>query len=638
MTNGSPCPPSRPWWKDAVCYQVWPMSFKDSNADGHGDIQGIISKLDYLKDLGADVVWVSPTYKSPMKDFGYDISDWSDINPAFGTMEDMLQLIEEVHKRGMRILLDLVITHTSDQHPWFLESRTSKVNPKADWYMWENGRPGHHIYNTRTGVDDKVEQPTNWRACFGGSAWYYGEERDQHFLHLFLKEEPDLNWENPVTRKAIYEAAIGFWLDKGIDGFRIDTVNRLSKDVTWQDVPTKLVGPLQSATHVYINGPRSHEFLKEMRQYMDNHPRVQESGQELMLVGELPKTPMDDVMQYVHPDSRELSMVFDFDMVDLAGHDSPDEVKAHETKNLCDGDPSYTLPLFKETIIKVQNLISAGGWGTVFMENHDQCRSIARYATPEPQYYQKAAKLLCLMQTTLSGTEFIYQGQEIGMLDMPLHWDYDDFRDPGAKLYIDEEFESGGPEARENARIGNLKFGRDNGRTPVQWSSGKNAGFSDANEGECWIGVNDNCEAGVNVEDQQADPDSIWHFWKRQVGLRKEYREVFMYGSFECLELDNMKTFTYVKTAVDGLTALVCLNFSNEMQPITAPDDLLNGRSLEFLTGNLGQPLAHEQPLAAWEGHVYLLKAPLHKAVEERLRRFPTDAQLDEAFGKSLNI
>ena len=344
------------------------MSFKDSNDDGIGDIQGVISKLDYLQDLGIDVVWICPTYASPLKDYGYDISDWQAICPTFGTMQDMEDLIEQVHKRSMRILMDLVVTHTSDQHAWFKESRSSKTNDKHDWYIWKDARKGNKIWNPVTFTHDEVTEPNNWCACFGGSAWTYVPERDQYYLTLFMPSEPDLNWELKHVREAIFKDAVGFWLDKGIDGFRIDTVNRISKDQTFPDAPRVLEGRLQPGSDYYINGPRSHEYLKYLREYINDHPRVKERGQPLMLVGELPRTEYDDVLKYVHPELKELSMVFDFDMVKLGGHDDPDNVKAHEVKNLCDGDPAFTLPLFKQRIKKVQDLIASGAWGTVFME------------------------------------------------------------------------------------------------------------------------------------------------------------------------------------------------------------------------------------------------------------------------------
>ena len=354
------------WWQGVVCYQIWPKSFKDTSGDGGGDIKGIIEKLDYLKDLGIDVIWISPTYKSPMKDMGYDVADWQEMDPTFGTLQDMCDLIEAVHARGMKILLDLVITHTSNQHPWFIESSSSKDNPKSDWYIWKDPRPGNKIWNERTKTHDLVEEPTNWRACFGGSAWTYHEARNQYYVHLFLVEEPDLNFENEEARKAIYDAAIGFWLNKNVDGFRIDTVNRLSKDPTYSDAKVKLVGKLQDGRDHYMNGPKSHVYLKEMRKYIDEHPGGKD--RDIMLVGELPRTEYSAVMEYVHPKYHELNMVFDFDMVKLGGHDDPDNVRPHEVKHLRDGHESFTLPLFKKQLKKVQDMIDAGAWGTVFME------------------------------------------------------------------------------------------------------------------------------------------------------------------------------------------------------------------------------------------------------------------------------
>jgi glycosidase len=327
MSSTTATEKSHPWWKDVICYQVWPLSFKDSTGDGRGDIRGVISKLEYLKDLGIDCIWLCPTYESPMIDYGYDISDYQRIQSQFGTMQDMEDLIKKVHELGMKILLDLVVTHTSNQHAWFQESRSSKDNPKNDWYIWENPRPGHEVFNTRIQEPQLVEQPTNWRSAFGGSAWAYAPERDQYYLHLFYPHQPDLNWELKHVREKIYEAAIGFWLEKGIDGFRIDTANRISKQTPWVDANTTNEAPYQPASRYYINGPRSHEFLKEMRAYMDNHPAVRARNTDLMLVGELPLTPYNDVKNYTLPASKELNMVFDFDMIKLGGHDGSSPVQ-----------------------------------------------------------------------------------------------------------------------------------------------------------------------------------------------------------------------------------------------------------------------------------------------------------------------
>jgi glycosidase len=366
--------PEQPWWKDVVCYQVWPISFKDSNGDGHGDIQGVISKLGYLKDLGIDCIWISPTYESPMKDWGYDITNYENTNPKFGTLADMERLIGEVHKRDMKILMDLVVTHTSEEHPWFIESRKDRTNEKADWYIWQDKRPGFRIppdevqdqyrgrvkewneflKSTDSPPDDLgelAEEPSNYKAAFGGSAWTEVEERGQYYFHCFLKEQPDLNWECEPMKKALFESAVKFWLDRGVNGFRIDTANRLSKVPDFPDVyPRKLKGSrLQPGSEFYINGPQIHPYLKNLREYIDEH-----SQGVPMLLGELPLATEDQVMDYVHPDRKELSMIFDFDMVKLGNNDNPDEFDKHQVMNLVDQDESYTLPKFKRALMKVQ--------------------------------------------------------------------------------------------------------------------------------------------------------------------------------------------------------------------------------------------------------------------------------------------
>jgi len=545
-------------------------------------------------------------YRSPQADYGYDISDWTDIHPEFGRVSDVERLIAEAHKLGMRLLMDLVVTHSSSQHKWFLEACSSRDNPKADWYMFRDPRPGNMIMNNVTGESELVEEPTNWKACFGGPIWTYVPARDQYYLSLFMPAEPDLNFENPEVRKAVFQDAIGFWLDRGIDGFRIDTVNRISKDLSFPDAPTTLKGRLQPGSDWYINGPRSHFFIQELRKYMDNHPCVKRTGKELMLVGELPRTTYDDVLKYTHPESKELSMVFDFDMVRLGGHDNPDEVPSHMVKNLSDGHHTFTLPQFKSELAKVQDLIANGSWGTIFMENHDQCRSIDRYATPKPEFREQAAKLLCILQMTLSGTPFIYQGQEIGMENMPKHWDFNDFRDPAALNYLKATRDDGTDEQYEDARVGTLRFGRDNTRTPVQWSSGTNAGFSACRKGETWIGVHNNY-VNINVEDQQKDPRSILNFWKRQIALRKKHSEIFMHGSIEILDPANTNSFFYLKTSAAGEVAVVCLNFSERHEDLVMPAWLMDTHALELLVSNLYTPKSITAQLRAWEGRVYLL-------------------------------
>ncbi|USW56829.1 Putative glycosyl hydrolase, family 13, catalytic domain, glycosyl hydrolase, all-beta [Septoria linicola] len=589
----------RPWWKGVVAYQVWPMSFKDSNGDGIGDLQGIISKLDYLKDLGIDMIWMSPTYKSPLDDWGYDISDYEDMHEQFGSLKDIELLVTEVHSRGMRIILDLVITHTSDQHAWFKESAKSRDNPKADWYMWADKRPGNKING------QLVEEPSNWRAAFGGSAWTYVPTRDQYYIHLFLESQPDLNWHNEEMREAVYQSAIKFWIDRGVDGFRLDTANRFCKDPAYPDVEVSVPGKWQPGSQHYMNGPEMHKWLKGVRSKMDRDS----GGKDLMIVGELPLTSYEEVLKYVHPSEKELSMVFDFDMVKLGNNDNPDEYAKHEVSNFMDKDESYTLPKFKDALMKVQSLITdVGAWGTVFMENHDQPRSIARYATPEHKYWRQAGKLLALLQTTLSGTEFIFQGQEIGMLNMPENWGVSEFRDPDAKIYVDDycaNFRDTDPNARENAIRGVFKVGRDNSRTPVQWSSEPNAGFTGSNP--TWMKVNDNF-SWLNVEAQKADPDSIWHFWKARIAMRKKYRELFMFGTTAEYDRENENTFTYTKMAEDGQTALVILNFSNEELPLNTPQRHLLGHTYKMIACNVAEP---KEKLQAWEGRVYIVREGL---------------------------
>jgi len=346
------------------------MSFKDSNGDGIGDLQGIISKLDYLKDFGIEMIWLSPTYKSPLDDWGYDISDYEDMHDQFGKLSDIEELIKEVHARGMRIILDLVVTHTSNQHAWFKESAKSKDNPKADWYMWADKRPGNRIKG------ELVEEPSNWRAAFGGSVWTHVPARDQYYIHLFLESQPDLNWHNAEMREAVYQSAIKFWIDRGVDGFRLDTANRFCKNPAYPDVEVSVPGKWQPGSQHYINGPEMHKWLKEIRVKMDRDS----NGKDLMIVGELPLTPYEELLKYVHPDEKELSMVFDFDMVKLGNNDNPDEYAKHEVSNYMDHDESYTLPKFKDSVSKAQSLITeSGAWGTVFMEVSNACRTHTVY-------------------------------------------------------------------------------------------------------------------------------------------------------------------------------------------------------------------------------------------------------------------
>lgn len=562
------------WWKEGTVYQVWPASYKDSNGDGIGDIPGIISTLDYLKnDLGVEIVWLSPMYDSPQVDMGYDISNYEGVYPPYGTLADMDRLIQGLHERGMRLILDLVINHTSDQHAWFRESRSSKDNPKRDWFIW---RPARFINGER-------QPPNNWAAAFGGSVWEWDEATQEYYLHLFAKEQPDLNWENPETREAIYQSAIKFWLDRGVDGFRVDTANMYSKPAQFVDAPiVDPTSPYQRSVKDWCNGPRIHEFWKEI------NDKVLFSY-DIMTVGECPATyDPQDVLAYVGASQKKMSMLFQFDLAVL-GRD-----RARERNIL------WELPQFKTPIIKWQRFIENNdGWTTMFLENHDLGRSVSKFASDSPQHRAASAKMLAVLQATCTGTLFLYQGQEIGMTNVPRSWSIDEYRDIAAlNAYNSAMRTSGGDPARMEEVMDYIqRNGRDNARTPVQWSDSTYAGFSSSKP---WIRANDNY-VDINVEQQRTDPTSVLAFWRRMLQLRKEYSDLFVYGWIEPHDVDNLTTFTYVKE-YQGRRALVNLNFSAGPQPVSNP---LGSSQLRLLVSSSTNPRA--DMLDSWEGRVYLV-------------------------------
>jgi len=573
--------PDRKWWKDGVVYQIYPASFKDSNGDGTGDIPGVISKLDYIKSIGIDIVWLCPMYDSPQFDMGYDIANYEDVYPPYGTLADMGTLIQGCHERGMRLILDLVINHTSHEHAWFKESRSSKTNPKRDWYIW---RPAKYDANGNR------QPPNNWRGNFGGSVWQWDEATEEYYLHLFCPEQPDLNWENPETRQAIYDSAMKFWLDKGVDGFRIDVVNMYSKDPTFVDAPIVDNDSLwQNAAHLYCNGPRMHEFLDEMNTEVL-------SKYDTMTVGELPATPdLGKVMQYISAKQKQLNMVFQFDVVDLGT--GPERKYGTTPKN-------FTLPSLKKAIGGSQSLLNnSDAWTTVFMENHDQARSISRFASDKPEHRTASGKLLSLMLTALSGTLYIYQGQEIGMINIPSSWPIDEYKDVEAINHWNDvraRFNDD-PEMLAYAQRALQYLARDNGRTPVQWDGSANGGFTTA-EAKPWMRVNDSYSE-INVAQQSGDKNSVLSFWKRMLALRKEYADLFVHGSYEVHDADNLSTYTFVKEN-EELTALVALNFSEEEQPVAVPERL-QGRKLRLLAGTMEAEdglMGRSKVLAPFEG------------------------------------
>ncbi|KAI9732163.1 MAG: hypothetical protein M1834_004260 [Cirrosporium novae-zelandiae] len=566
----------RIWWKDATVYQIWPASFKDSNGDGMGDIQGIISKLDYLKELGIDIIWLSPMYQSPQHDMGYDISNYEDVYPPYGTLADMELLLDSCHIRGMRLILDLVINHTSYLHPWFQESRMSKNNPKRDWYIW---RPAKYENGTR-------KPPTNWQSVFCDSTWTWDETTQEYYFHLFAPEQPDLNWEAETTRDAIYKSSMFFWLDKGVDGFRVDTVNLYSKDSTFPDAP--IADPssdLQPAAQFFANGPRIHEFLDEM------NTKVL-SKYDVMTVGELPATKTaEKVLEYVGSNTKRLNMVFQFDLVTL-GHGVPDRF---ETK-------SFLLRDLKNALSSQQYIADNGGWSTAFIENHDVGRSISRFGSEDPKYRAISGKMLAMMLITMTGTLYIYQGQEIGMINCPADWSITEYKDVVTQTYFNlikstsSANESEVALAKAMKAIG--KVARDHSRSPMHWDDSPNAGFT---SGMPWTRVHDLYKE-INVKDQLHDPSSLLLFWKGALALRKKYINLFAYGNFQIYDLDNESTVVYTK-AFESDIVLVVLNFTSVLQPFVKPATL--GSPMKLLLSNIDAPRALE--LSPWEGRVYIL-------------------------------
>lgn len=560
------------WWKEASIYQIWPASYKDSNGDGFGDLAGITLTLDYLKDLGVDIVWLSPMYKSPQDDMGYDISDYEAVDPMYGTNEDMDNLIEEIHSRGMRIILDLVINHTSAEHQWFKESRSSKSNPKRDWYIWKPAK-----YDT----DGKRHPPNNWACAFSGSAWKYDETTDEYYLHLFAESQPDLNWENPETREAIYDSALRFWLDKGVDGFRIDVAGLYSKDQSFKDAPV-LIPDLewQASWDIALSGPRIHEFHKEMFQKVT-------SKYDVMTVGEVGHSSQENALKYVSAKEKEMNMMFLFDVV-LLGSDPQDQFNFE----------GFTLSEFKNVVRKMSSFAEGtDAWSTVFIENHDKPRSITRFGNDSPQWRFKSGKMLATLLASLSGTLFIYQGQEIGMTNMPRSWEIEEYLDINTINYwkaIQER--SGSAKNLKKVMDGINLLARDHARTPVQWNDSKNAGFS---EGTPWTRVNDNYK-DVNVASQVHDDNSLLNYWKKALKVRKAHKDVLIYGDLDILDMENEKVFTYVKK--DGKQkAYVVLNFSDESQPF----EQLVGGNLELVLCN--ENSASETELSPYEARVYIV-------------------------------
>ena len=497
------------WWKEAVAYQIYPRSFMDSNNDGIGDLQGIISKLDYLKDLGIDVIWICPVYKSPNDDNGYDISDYQDIMSDFGTMEDFNELLSEIHKRNMKIIIDLVINHTSDEHPWFIESRSSKQNPKRDLYIWREGK------------DNK--EPNNWESIFKGSAWEYDENTKEYYLHLFSKKQPDLNWENEDMRNEIYKM-INWWLDKGIDGFRVDAISHINKEegLVDMDNPDNLKYVPSFDKHMNVEG--IHDYLRELKENTF-------SKYDIMTVGEANGVKAEQATDWVGENDGKFNMLFQFEHIDLWN------------------SSEFNLPNLKKVWNKWQVNLENDGWNALFIENHDITRVVSSWGD-DTRFLKESAKALGLLYFMHKGTPFIYQGQEIGMTNVKFN-DINEYDDIRSINEYNQLINQGMSPKDALEHIWNTS--RDNTRTPMQWDDSLNAGFSKSNP---WIHVNPNYKY-INVKEQLEDDDSILNFYKKMIKIKKS-SECLIYGKYNLILEDDTNIFAYERILNDEKFLVIC--------------------------------------------------------------------------------
>lgn len=515
------------WWKESVVYQVYPRSFCDSNNDGIGDINGITQKLDYLKELGIDVIWISPIYKSPNADNGYDISDYKAIMDEFGTMRDFDNLLSEAHKLNLRIVMDLVVNHTSDEHEWFVKSKSISDIKYRDYYIWKKAKNG--------------KTPNNWGSWFYDSAWEYERDRNMYYLHVFSKKQPDLNWDNPLLREEIY-SMMTWWLEKGVDGFRMDVISLISKDPVYSDGEvTGAYGMFGDLTPHCENGPHVHEYLQEMNEKVL-------SKYDIMTVGETPNASIDDVVQYTNNDGTELNMVFQFEHVSI---DYGEYGKYSDNK--------YQVKDLIAVMSKWQEGLAEKGWNSLYWENHDQPRSVSRFGdTSTAFFWNKSAKMLATCLHMLQGTPYIYQGQEIGMTN-PRFKAFADYKDIEAKNAYKDLVEVQKIMTEEEFLKCVYNLGRDNARTPMQWNDSIYAGFSNETP---WMKVNPNYKE-INVEKQLSDPDSILNFYKKLIEIRKKY-EVIISGKYKLLDSASEHTWVYQRI-LDNIVLTVMANFSDQL-------------------------------------------------------------------------
>ncbi|MCL6658447.1 glycoside hydrolase family 13 protein [Paenibacillus amylolyticus] len=538
---------NKKWWKETVVYQIYPRSFQDRNGDGIGDLKGIVSRLDYLQELGIGAIWLSPVCKSPQDDYGYDISDYQDIDPMFGSLEDMETLILEAKKRDIRIIMDLVLNHTSDEHPWFQEAKKGKDNPYHDYYVWRDGVEG--------------TPPNDLGSTFGGSAWEWVPEIGQYYLHLFSIKQPDLNWENPKVRQEIYNM-INWWIDKGVGGFRLDVIDLIGKEPD-----SKITG----------NGPNLHQYIRELSM------ETFQKAEDLLTVGETWGATPEIAKLYSNPDGSEFSMVFQFEHISL------DE---QEGKGKWDLKPLDVMAL-KKVLSKWQTELKGDAWNSLFWNNHDLPRIVSRWGN-DGEFRVESAKMLATLLHGMQGTPYIYQGEELGMTNV--QYAIEDYRDIELLNFYKERMGNGYPEQSVMESI--YAKGRDNARTPMQWDTSDNAGFT---QGEPWIKVNPNYKH-IHAEESLSNPESIFHYYRKLIQLRKDH-EVIVYGDYELIFPENPDVFAYTRT-LNGSTILVVCNFQGYTTELPLQEQLTGSNQL--LISNYTGELS-ESKLRPYEARMYLI-------------------------------
>jgi oligo-1,6-glucosidase len=559
------------WWKRAVVYQVYPRSFQDSDGDGIGDLRGILRRLDHLERLGIDVVWLSPIYRSPHADNGYDISDYQDIDPTFGTLADFDELLAAVHARGMRLVMDLVVNHTSDEHPWFVEARSGVRSPKRDWYIWRPPRDGH-------AAGAPGGEPNNWESFFSGPSWTLDETSGEYYLHLFASKQPDLNWDNPDVREAVY-AMMRWWLDRGVDGFRMDVINLISKQPALPDGPVRPGSSYGDGSAYYSAGPRLHEYLQEMRR------EVFDGRGALLTVGEMPGVTKDQAILFTDPARGELDMVFQFEHVGLDHTDSK-----FRPRPLVSGELAASLTAWQDALATV-------GWNSLYLSNHDQPRPVSRFGDPAAWWRESATALATVLHLQ-RGTPYVYQGEELGMTNAPFDR-IDEYRDVESLNYFSRAVARG--EEPAEIMAGLRAMSRDHARTPVQWDASENAGFT---SGMPWIAVNPN-HARINAAAQSDLPGSVFNHYRALIDLRHRL-PVVADGDFTRIDAGDPAVFAFERTLGDQ-RLLVIANLSSAPVITALPERLIeHWHGVGPALANLSGQESVDAPLDPWEAKVYL--------------------------------